>query len=164
MFGCSLPRNLVEEEVPVDEDNVMYNAYDEVASLLQGVAHEINNPVSVVKTNAKNLEMIVEKIGPALQRIAEEDPEFTVGPYGPDEALTQIEKQIRGIEDAARRISTVVDNFRDFSASANTEQAPLELNQIVESSVNMTRFQLDKVDSVNVETTGRDIQVLGHKM
>lgn len=37
------------------EKNVLYDQYDEVASTLQGVAHEINNQLTVIKTNTDNL-------------------------------------------------------------------------------------------------------------
>lgn len=45
------------------EKNILCDQYEEVASTLQGVAHEINNPLAVHRTITDNVRELLDIIG-----------------------------------------------------------------------------------------------------
>ena len=96
----------------------------EMGYLLAGVAHELNNPLSVVVGQTA-----------LLRQALEENP---------------LAERTRKIADAAERCSRIVRNFLALARQRPTERARVRLNQVVREAVELVAYQL-RVDSVEVE-------------
>ncbi|MFB6356495.1 MAG: sensor histidine kinase [bacterium] len=147
-----------------DDKNVMYDAYDEVASLLQGVAHEINNPITSIRTNVKNIEMMLDEFEPIIEEYADDHPEESIGNLSFEEALSRLRQSLNGIHSASARVSTVVENFKDFAGSSGGEMTEINLVDVVESSVSMTSYEFGGSDIVQLEVPNEPVMVNANQM
>jgi CheY-like chemotaxis protein/two-component sensor histidine kinase len=91
--------------------------------LLAGVAHELNNPLSVVMGQASLLRQSIR-------------------------SKRQIERAEK-IVHAAERCARIVNNFLALARQRPPERHPLQLNQVVREAVELLAYQL-RIDSVEV--------------
>ena len=88
-----------------------------LGSLLAGVAHELNNPLSVVTGQSLMLEEAASE----------------------DEKLSNRARRIR---QAAERCSRIVRTFLAMARSRSPERGPIDLNAIVESALDLASYSL----------------------
>ncbi|MCF7928388.1 MAG: HAMP domain-containing protein [Spirochaetales bacterium] len=111
----------------VDFENKIYQAekISSISMLSAGVAHEINNPLSSIITNAQNL---IE---------AEQQP---------DRLLS-----LRYIDQESKRIAGIVRNLLDFSCTDSDETSSCNVNGVIEEVVRLVNFSLNKNDDVFID-------------
>jgi signal transduction histidine kinase len=101
---------------------VMQGKMAAVASLVAGLAHEINNPLGVVMSSLGTAESCVD-------RISEETNEPARALEAPQrKALTLLKENIRNVREAAQRIGGLVTKLKDFVGldQAEVQNADLE--------------------------------------
>lgn len=96
-----------------------------LGGLLAGVAHELNNPLSVVVGHAMMLGDEVED----------------------DDVL----RQVRKIADAAERCSRIVRTFLTMARQEPTRMEPTDINEVVQTAVDVVRYGRPN-DIVRIET------------
>lgn len=114
--------SLKQENQEYEKELQQLSASTALNELSSGIAHEINNPLTIILANAD----VMEK---------------------PNLDERQI-KSLETIKKAAKRISNVVIGLRDFSSLNNFNQQPLNLSQIFES---LTLKYFQELDSKNIE-------------
>lgn len=55
-----------------DSEQHQFDPYDEVASLIRGVAHEINNPMSFIRAHAENIDLLLNELSDHLRELPED--------------------------------------------------------------------------------------------
>jgi PAS domain S-box-containing protein len=95
-----------------------------MGQLLAGVAHELNNPLTVVQGQAHLLQQEVSD-GPLAARVQE-------------------------ITRATERCVRIVRNFLALARQHHMERSPTHLNQVIEEAVDLLAYQL-RVDAVEVQ-------------
>ena len=106
-----------------------------MGQLLAGVAHELNNPLSVVTGHA---EVLLERGG---------DAELTA--------------RIQKIVDAADRCARIVKTFLALARQRPPERRPVRLNAVVKDALELLAHQL-KLDGIEVQLTlAEEVPVLG---
>ena len=91
-----------------------------IGTLAAGVAHEINNPLVYVTLG---LELIERELSRAE-------------PPGPVE-LQRVRGYCKDAIEGAERVRTIVRDLRTFSWSGEAKAAPVEIEKVLESSINM---------------------------
>ena len=91
-----------------------------IGTLAAGVAHEINNPLVYVTLG---LELIERELSRA-------------GAPGPEE-LQRMRGYCKDAIEGAERVRTIVRDLRTFSWSGEAKAAPIEIEKVLESSINM---------------------------
>ncbi len=107
--------------------------------LVSGVAHEINNPNSIILLNTPLLARSWTSILPILDEFHDENGEFLVAGLDYAEMRQQIPKICAEIEDSGRRIKQIVMDLKDY---ARQDIAPnfdeIDLNSVVDAAVRLT--------------------------
>jgi len=100
-----------------------------LGQLVAGIAHEINNPLSVVYGNLPLLEndlrRLIERNSTAESAIDEENAEAT----------------LKSIREASRRIMDIVETLRRFSRLDEAVHKDTPLAECVDNAIQMLRFQ-----------------------
>jgi PAS domain S-box-containing protein len=98
-----------------------------IGSLAAGVAHEINNPLTVT---IANLEIALQELTVAA--------ESTGGLPG----LASLEELLREASDGAARVATIVRDLKVFSRAEEDISGPVDVLRVLESSSRMARNEI----------------------
>ncbi|THB73148.1 MAG: GHKL domain-containing protein [Desulfobacteraceae bacterium] len=113
--------------------------------LVAGVAHEINNPATSLMLNAPNLKKAFQAFTPILDDHFEDRTEERVCNMPYQDLRQRIDMMLTAIEDSSSRIKRIISELKDFSRPAQADMGkPVNVNQVVEKSVELTRSVLKK--------------------
>ncbi|MDA3785723.1 MAG: ATP-binding protein [Deltaproteobacteria bacterium] len=107
--------------------------------LVSGVAHEINNPNSIIVLNTPLLARSWNSILPILDEFHEENGEFLVAGLDYPEMRSQIPRICEEIEESGRRIKQIVKDLKDYARQDSASHFDLiDLNSVVEAASRLT--------------------------
>ncbi|MDG1484066.1 MAG: response regulator [Myxococcota bacterium] len=105
-----------------------------------GVAHEVNNPATVLMTNLQLLRMEI----PSLKAALGHDPEL-VG------ALQESEDMLAESLSGITRITQLTRSLQGFLEASRSEAARVELSTLIESVCSMSRHDIQAVAQLTLE-------------
>ncbi len=98
-----------------------------LGTLVSGVAHEINNPITFVTLNAPILKRIFDGILPILDEHHRATGDFQVNNMSWAQIRERVPLFLSDISDGARRVKDIVSELKDFA-----RQSPLEMKDQVD--------------------------------
>ena len=110
--------------------------------MASGIAHEINTPTQYIGDNIRFFKQAWAQVTPAL-RAATGDPEM-------DYLFVEIPKALDEALEGTQKIERIVRAMRDFSYSKGEEKVPTDINQAVETTLEVSTNEWRYV--ANVET------------
>jgi signal transduction histidine kinase len=136
-----------------------------VGQLVAGVAHELNNPIGFVASNAATLEDFVGRLRAMLESYRSRDgalPDADRRALGEewqarkiDYALRYLDSMILGIREGAERTRKIVRDLRVFARGDDDVRQPVDLHEELESSLTLLGHLLK--DRVVVERKYGDL-------
>jgi histidine kinase len=102
-----------------------------IGELAAGVAHELNQPLMVIRGNAQLVKRFITK-----------------GQYEIDDLL----KQMEPIERNTKRMMNIINHLRAFSRQSKSEYYSLDVNQVIEESFLMVGEQL-RLRNIEIKKT-----------
>ena len=109
-----------------------------LGTLVSGVAHEINNPVTFIMLNAPILQQAWQAVLPILDDYNRDHGDFKVGRMDYSRLRERIPLLLANISDGAERVKTIVGELKDFARQGPSEMVDqVEINPIVAKAVGL---------------------------
>ncbi|MEW6601831.1 MAG: PAS domain S-box protein [Nitrospirota bacterium] len=133
-----------------------------IGQLAAGVAHEINNPMGFITSNLGTLDKYVGKFTDYINAQAEalasfESEEVTAGlndirkKLKLDYVVEDVGKLIEESQEGAERVKKIVQNLKTFSRVDQAEYKPADINECIESTLNIVWNELKYKTTVEKE-------------
>ncbi len=116
-----------------------------LGTLVAGVAHEINNPVSFVHSSIDLIADSIEELKEILDRhLADESSTVAAlhAEVDADERLTTLLENAAICKDGARRAARIVQDLRTFSRPGVTGREPTDLHETLEQSLRLLQGEI----------------------
>ncbi len=121
---------------------------DKMASLgvlVAGMAHEINNPNSLILLNIRQLQRAWADIGPVLEKHFITNGNFQMGGLAYSEIRGDIPAMLTETLDRAERIKRIVHDLKDFSRQDRLPRLrSVDLNEVAEVAVRLVDNSIKK--------------------
>ncbi|MCX6583709.1 MAG: ATP-binding protein [Candidatus Aminicenantes bacterium] len=115
-----------------------------LGTLLAGIAHELNNPASVIKANAESFADFWQDIGPVLNEYSQTHQGFEIGGMIYDDSREDIAKLLTGFLNGSDRIKNLIDELKNFSRKDDSHKKTLAINKVLQSATNLTQYMTKK--------------------
>ena len=147
IFVNAMARVRAEEEIERHRKLlVQADKLSSLGTLVAGVAHEINNPTSLITMSAPILQEAWNDIMPILEAHFVNVGDFKVAGIDFSEAKSDIDSLCNNIIDGGDRIKNIVLDLKDYSRETERDQhSAVDINNMVTTSVSLTRKTISEL-------------------
>ena len=109
-----------------------------LGTLVSGVAHEINNPISSVMLNIKVFDKFWNAVRPILDTHYEVNHDLEIGNMSYPQIRERIPKLLHFSEEGVERVKRIVGDLKDFSGDKPSDlRETVNLNDVVEKAMGL---------------------------
>jgi len=116
-----------------------------LGTLVSGVAHEINNPVTSALLNSQTLRKVWDGVLPILDERSQKEGDFRVGGMTYKGIRERMPMLLSHIEDGTRRVRDIVTDLKDFARETPSERSDdIDVNEVVLKAVGLVSNLIKK--------------------
>jgi PAS domain S-box-containing protein len=160
----------IEAQAKMHQEQLMQtNKMVSLGTLVSGVAHEINNPISSVMLNIQVFDKFWRAVQPILDSYHEQHGDLEVGPMAYPQLRERMPKLLLFSQEGVERVKRIVGDLKDFSGQKPSDlRETVNLNKVIEKAIGLitslikkatTNFQIEYYE--NLPTLQGNSQRLG---
>ena len=132
-------RKRAEQEAMLQQEQLFQaSKMASLGTLVSGVAHEINNPISFVTLNGPTLQKVWEDVMPILDEYRRGNGDFYVANMDYDELSKRIPHLLSAITEGAKRVNTIVTDLKEFARQSAPEFTDhVDINKVTKTAVGL---------------------------
>ncbi|MFC1745879.1 PAS domain S-box protein [Candidatus Riflebacteria bacterium] len=121
----------ISEKLKSQKQQFIADKMASLATLVAGVAHEINNPNNFIMMNAPLLKESWEATIPILEEYSRQHGDFAISGIPFSQIKHDIPELLQAIFEGSARIAAIVKNLNLFCQQESSGKKPLDMNQIL---------------------------------
>ena len=138
-----------EEEARLQREQLYQSAkMASLGTLVSGVAHEINNPISTVLLNIQVLEKFWLRVAPILEQYNQGHGDLAVGGMDYEEFSSRMPQMLQHTLEGVARVKRIVGDLKDFAGQRPSHiRDTVDLNEIVKKAAGLVTSMIKKTTS-----------------
>ncbi|MBF0212118.1 MAG: PAS domain-containing protein [Magnetococcales bacterium] len=149
MLGISeditITKRAFEERAQLQDQACRNDRLASIGFLAAGIAHEVNNPNNIIVLNSSMIQEIWIDSKKILDNYYRDNGDFSLGGMPYSEMADSVSVLIRGIEENARRIHSIVKNLKALTQSQDmTEMQSTDLCEVIEQAVSFLQERIKR--------------------
>jgi signal transduction histidine kinase len=139
----------IEAQAKMHQEQLMQaDKMSSLGTLVSGVAHEINNPISSVMLNIQVFDKFWRAVRPVLDNYHELNKDLEIGTMSYPQIRERIPKLLQFSEEGVERVKRIVGDLKDFSGHKPSDlRETVNLNEVVEKAMGLISSLTKKATS-----------------
>jgi signal transduction histidine kinase len=139
-------RKRAEQEAMLQQEQLFQaSKMVSLGTLVSGVAHEINNPISFVTLNGPILQKVWQDVTPILDEHRRKNGDFYIANMDYDDLRERIPLLLSGITEGAKRVNTIVTDLKEFARQSSPEFTDrVDINKVTKTVVGLVSNTVKK--------------------
>ncbi|MBW1860475.1 MAG: hypothetical protein JRI70_10540 [Deltaproteobacteria bacterium] len=139
-------RKRAEQEARLQQEQLFQaSKMASLGTLVSGVAHEINNPISFITLNGPTLQKVWQDVTPVLDEHHRKNGDFYIANMDYDDLRERIPVLLSDITEGAKRVSTIVTDLKEFARQSAPEFTDkVDINKVTKTAVGLVSNTVKK--------------------
>jgi CheY-like chemotaxis protein len=147
VYGFDVTERRRLEELLKERETQLFQSQkmEALGTLVTGVAHEINNPISLIMFNVPLLQEIWHDLQPVVAEYARHEPDRKYGGLKYEYLRKRLGQLLDDMDLASNRVANTVNGLKNFARQSDVaDKKPMLVNEAVRNAVQLSQTSVRK--------------------